>query len=125
MRADNSSASRPGSDCVHQRIGLAAYLDAGIGIFRRVLPEYGFKLVMPPPLPCGTAPQAFASAWQRGQSEAVSHRAITPSLALLRAAEFEYLKRRRCEVSLGCGRCRGVGWFVTRSGAIEMCRHGK
>jgi len=101
------------------RLGL--HTDAAIEAFRQALPDYGLKLVMPPPN--GAEPWAFASIWQRGQAQAVSHRAPTPSRAVLRAAELEYVKRRQDDVLLRCRGCRGLGWFVTSAGTIEMCRH--
>jgi hypothetical protein len=105
-----------------QLLLLCAHTEAAIEAFRQALPEYGLKLVMPPA--DGAAPRAFASVWQRGQAQALSHRAPTPSRALLRAAELEYVKRLQDDLLLGCGGCRGLGWFVTSAGTIEMCRHG-
>jgi hypothetical protein len=105
-----------------QLLRLSAHTEEAIEAFRQALPEYGLKLVMPPP--DGSGPRAFASVWQRGQAQAVSHRAPTPSRAILRAVELEYVKRRQDDVLLSCSRCRGLGWFVTPAAAIGICHHG-
>ena len=100
-------------------------IDVALGIFHDLLPEYGFKLVMPPPPITGGPSHAFASAWRRGDAQAVSCSGTTPALALLRAAESELVKLRNASGPGACIRCRGLGWFVTIEGTIEMCRHAE
>ncbi len=99
-------------------------VEAALGIFRELLPDSGFRLVMPPP-GTGGAPRAFASAWRSGQAQAASCAGATPALALLRAAETELAKLRDAAALSACGHCRGVGWFVTTDGMIEICRGGE
>ncbi|HEX4078909.1 MAG TPA: hypothetical protein VHX61_08570 [Rhizomicrobium sp.] len=108
--------SRP---AVRQLLRLSAHAEAAFEAFRETLPDYGLKLVMPPP--DGAGPRAFASVWLRGQAQAISHRAPTPSRAVLRAVEVEYVKRRQDDVLLRCDHCRGLDWFITPAGTVEMC----
>src|ERR1700683_107042 len=88
-----------------------ANIDVGIDILRDLLPDHGFKLVMPPPL---SGSIAFASAWRRGEAHAVSHEGTSAALALLRAAQSELARRRSASIVAACWRCHGLGWFVTR-----------
>jgi len=99
-------------------------IDLGIDCFRDLLPGHGFKLVIPPP-PASGALSAFASAWRRGEAQAVSHRGSAAGLALLRAVESELVRLRDASAITACGRCRGVGWFVTDTGTVEICRHAE
>jgi hypothetical protein len=123
MLSSEGSGLIPDAHAVaRQLLLLSAHAEAAIEAFRQALPEYGLKLVMPPTDSAG--PRAFASIWRPREAQAISHRASTPSHAVLRAAELEYVKRRQDEALLRCERCRGLGWFVTTAGAIEMCRHG-
>ncbi|HEX3664317.1 MAG TPA: hypothetical protein VHU23_03675 [Rhizomicrobium sp.] len=101
----------------------AADLTRALELFRENLPEYGFKLVMSPPLNSGGPSQAFAAAWRRGTAQAVSFRAATPAQALLRALKSELAKRRETSASASCHRCLGVGRLVTKAGTVEICRH--
>jgi cytochrome c553 len=97
-----------------------ANVDVGLDIFRDWLPEHGFKLILPP----GKARSAvFASVWRRGEAHAVSHKGPTATLALLRAAESELLKFSDAATVAACSRCHGLGWFVTNTATIELCRH--
>ena len=122
MHSSDMSSLVPDARAIARTLlGLSAHTEAAIEAFRQALPDYGLKLVMPPPGSAG--PRAFASVWQRGQAQAVSHRAPAPSRAVLLAVEWENAKRCQDDVLRRCGRCRGLGWFVTSAGTIEMCRH--
>jgi hypothetical protein len=101
-------------------ISQIANIDVGLNAFRAWLPAHGFKLVVPPPT-SGAA--AFASAWRQGQPQVVSHKGATAALALLLAAESEFVKLHDASAVGACGRCHGLGWFVTNSAAVELCRH--
>jgi hypothetical protein len=98
-----------------------AGVDIAVEAFRRSLPTYGFKLVVPPPVGCDIS--AFASVWRRGDAAAVSHRGGSAALALLRAAERELARIQDDAIAEACGRCRGLGWHVTNAGGIETCDH--
>ena len=101
-----------------------ANIDAALVAFRDWLPTHGFKLVVPPPTAVGVA-HAFASVWHRGEALAISHKGPTAALALLRAAEFELVKLYGASTAAACGRCHGLGWFVTKEGMVEICRHAE
>jgi hypothetical protein len=98
-------------------------LDTALAAVGEMLPVYGFKLVVPPPLADGTRPEPFASAWHRGEARAVSYSAATPALALLKAAQCERDKLRDRELLRSCTRCRGVGWYIATGGIKQACRH--
>jgi hypothetical protein len=104
---------------------IEAHMDAAVATFREMLPEYGFKLVMSPPLPHAGHSQAWASIWRRGDARCIVHRAAAPSLALLQAAAAERVAQREREALIGCRDCKGLGWVVAVSGAKQMCRHGE
>ena len=99
-----------------------ASLDDVLEIFRTCLPEYGFKLVAPPPN-AGDPTYAVASVWRHGDAQVASHKGATAALALLQATRSELTKLQAASSLADCNRCGGVGWFVTNKGAIEMCRH--
>lgn len=100
-----------------------AFTDAAIALIRHALPDHGFKITLPPPLPDGAGAQAFATAWRRGEAQAMAWHAATPAIALLRAAEGEYAAHRDSQSLAACCECHGLGWYVTRDGAKQMCRH--
>jgi hypothetical protein len=101
-----------------------AGIDVVMGLFRDILPTHGFKLVVPPP-GAGCAPHAFAATWRRGEAQAVSHQGVTPARALLRATECELLKLHELSAIAKCDMCRGLGWFVTNAGSLQVCRHAE
>jgi len=105
-------------------IGQATGLDTAVGIFRARLPEYGFKLVMPPPLAGGGLSHAFAAVWRRGAAQVISCNGATPALALLRATESELVKLSDAASRAACTRCSGLGWYVIDSETVRICRHG-
>lgn len=99
-----------------------ASLDDALEIFRTCLPEYGFKLVAPPP-DAGDRAYAVASVWRRGEAQAATHKGATAALALLQATRSELTKLQAASSLADCNRCGGVGWFVTNKGGFEICRH--
>jgi hypothetical protein len=99
-------------------------VDLGMDCLRDLLPAHGFKLVAPPPMTNGM-PSAFASVWRYGEARAVSHRGSTAARALLHAVESELVKLHDVSAMAACSRCRGVGWFVTDAGSVEICRHAE
>ena len=99
-----------------------ASLDDIVVIFRKCLPDYGFKLVSPPPFG-GAVACATASVWRRGEAQALSHKGATAALALQRAIHSELAKIGDASRHASCSRCHGLGWFVTNSATAEICRH--
>jgi hypothetical protein len=110
-------------DTVRRLIEADACADAAIALFRDALPEYGFKLVMSPPLEGSL--KSFASAWRRGDAWASFHHAASPSLALLQAAAHECARSRETALHLACCECSGLGWFVSATGTREICLHAR
>jgi hypothetical protein len=98
-------------------------LDTAIAAAGKLLPDYGFKLVLPPPLADGTRPEPFASAWRRGETRAATYSAATPALALLKAAQCERDKLGDRDRLQSCSHCRGVGWYIATGGIRYVCRH--
>lgn len=110
-------------DAIETFLAAGALTDAAIAIFREALPKCGFKLVMPPPAPGGDVRHAYASVWPRGEAHAVSHRAATPAMALLRATQAESARRLNAITLADCAVCSGVGWFIASSGVKQTCGH--
>lgn len=102
--------------------GRNASLDAVLEFFGACLPEYGFKLVGPPPN-AGNPSYAIASVWRHGEAQVATHKAATAALALLQATQSEVTRLRDASGAAACNRCSGIGWFVTNKGAVDICRH--
>src|ERR1700688_3223417 len=101
------------------------HMDAAIALLRRTLPQFGFSIVMPPPLPHAVQPEACASIWLRGEAQALSWHAATPALALLRAIRNELDDQRKAQWLRRCAQCTGIGWYIAVNGAKQMCHHAR
>jgi hypothetical protein len=99
------------------------HVDAAIALLRQTLPQFGFRIVMPPPLPHAVQPEACASIWLRGEAQALSWHAATPALALLRAIRNEFEHPREAQLLRRWTQCSGIGWYIAVNGAKQMCRH--
>jgi hypothetical protein len=101
----------------------ARRLDEAIAAFRGMLPDHGLKLIVPPPLPGGSAGRMALSAWRRGEVTAPVHAAARAGEALLQLVASEAERDRQALVQKRCARCRGIGWTITPVGARAMCPH--
>jgi hypothetical protein len=68
-------------------------------------------------------PEASASIWRRGEAQALSWRAATPALALLRAIRNELYDRLEAQLLRCCAQCNGIGWYIAVNGAKQICQH--
>jgi hypothetical protein len=103
--------------------GAEVRMDAAIALLRQTLPQFGFRIVMPPPLPYAVQSEACASVWRRGEAQALSWHAATPALALLRAIRNEIEDQREAQLLRCCAQCNGIGWYIAVNGVIQMCQH--
>jgi len=102
------------------------HMDAAIAMLRQTLPQFGFRIVMPPPpLRFAIPSEACASIWRRGESQALSWHAATPALALLRAIRNELDDRLEAQLLRRCAQCNGIGWYIAVNGAKQMCQHAR
>jgi hypothetical protein len=98
-------------------------LDQAIALFREAMPGHGLKLIVPPPLPDGTAGRVSLSAWSRGDASARVYAGSSAQEALSRlfcteaAAESSHGTRQNCRI------CHGVGWYIAVGGARTICGH--
>ena len=98
-------------------------LDDVFAAFHEVLPDYGLKLVFPPPLPDGSRGQVSLSAWRRGETRADVHSAATASQALAMMLQKESASRGEMLSRKTCPKCRGLGWYIGTGGATAICVH--
>lgn len=107
---------------VRQWIDERAFAQAAIFLHRQALPAHGFQLGEIPP---GTAQKrGVASTWRRGEHRALPFTAVTPGLALLRAAASAAARAAETSMQADCAVCRGVGWVSSVGGSKAICRHG-
>ena len=108
---------------VRQWIDERAFAQAAIFLHRQALPAYGFQLAEMPP---GAAQKrGLASTWRRGEHRALPFTALTPGLALLRAAASAAARAAEASTQADCAICRGVGWIAGIDGNKAICRHGR
>jgi hypothetical protein len=117
------AAGARGHSRMERLLEVQAHTDAAIELFRLTLPQFGFRIVVPPLLSNGVQVEASASIWRRGDAQALSWRASTPSLALLCAIEDEHVRQQDGALRAKCMRCHGVGWYVSVNGARQICQH--
>lgn len=102
-----------------------AHIDAAIALLRQMLPQYGLRIVLPPPLPQIVQSEAYASIWRRGEARALSWHAATPALALWRAIRNELEDQHDAQLLRGCTQCNGIGWYIAFGGSRQMCQHAR
>ena len=112
-----------GMDAVERFLDAGAHADAVIAILRQSLPQLGFRIVMPPPVPHEVRPRAAACVWRAGDARASSSHATTPALALLRAIQSEWADQQDEQLYRTCTQCNGIGWYLAVNGGKQMCRH--
>jgi hypothetical protein len=113
----------PGMRAIGHTADAEVHMDAAITLLRQTLPQFGFRIMMPPPLTHAVLPEACASIWLRGEAQAQSWHAATPALALLRAIRNELEDQREVRLLRRCTQCKGIGWYIAVNGAKQMCRH--
>jgi len=116
LRTDPDGGTRPSTD-------IGCDLDEAITLFRKAMPDYGLKLVVPPPLPDGKAGRLSLSAWRRGNELTRVHCGATAGEALRRLFDSEVREARRRRRRAACPLCRGIGWYIASDGVRTNCAH--
>jgi len=110
-------------NCTSPAAQIGCDLDEVIALFRRAMPDFGLKLVVPPPLPDGSAGRLSLSAWRRGDETARVHSGATAGEAVRRLFDSEVQDTRERRHRAGCPTCRGIGWYIASDGVRAICIH--
>ena len=115
LRTDPGECTSPGRD-------FGGGLDEAIAQFRKALPGFGLKLILPPPLPDSTSP-LLLSAWRRGDGSVRVHSGSSAKEAVRLLLLSEARARRERRARDICTRCRGIGWYIAAGGIKAICAH--
>jgi hypothetical protein len=118
LRPDPPSGTRPAGE-------IGSRLDDAIALFRTVMPGFGIKLVVPPPLPDGSLGRVSLSAWRRGAESARVHAGTSARETLQQLIDCEVQTARERRDRALCPLCRGLGWYIAASGIKAICIHPK
>ena len=125
VQSPTSCPAVPPTRNIERFLHAQAYTDAAIALFGDVLPDCGLKIVLPPAISGDGGCDAYACIWRRGEAQSVTFHGATPALAILVAVQSEYARLDETKLMNDCASCRGIGWYVTATGARQACRHGR
>jgi len=121
---ENDPAAADTTTAQQARIeALGHRFDEAIALLHEVLPGFGFKLVVPPPLQNGERGRLSVSAWRRGDESARLHAAAHASDAFQTLFRSQAEEECRMQARRACRRCRGLGWYVVAGGDKAICPH--
>lgn len=105
--------------------GIADRCGTAVAAFAHMLSDHGFLVGRTAPGQAASEGCGIAQVWRAADANARVYRASTPALALARAALSEWADREDERARMHCPQCQGAGWYVTASGAREICHHGR
>lgn len=110
-------------NCTSAAAEIGVRMDEAIALFRRAMPGCGLKLVVPPPLPDGSAGRLALSTWRRGEQSVPVHFGGDAQEAIQRTFDSEHRAQRERRRRTSCPHCRGIGWYIAVGGVRAMCTH--
>lgn len=102
---------------------IGSNFDRALALFRELMPEFGLKLVVAPPLADGNVGRMCLSAWRRGEQSAEVHVGASAWEAVQRLFESEIRADRERRDRARCPRCGGIGWYITADAGRATCTH--
>jgi hypothetical protein len=122
-RPPNNALRTDPDNCTSPAAQIGCDLDSVIALFRKAMPDCGLKLLVPPPLPDGSAGRLSLSAWRRDDQSARVHSGATAREAarLLLDSDVQDARERRHRA--GCPLCHGIGWYIASDGIGAICVH--